>query len=117
MMSGIPAPLYHYGSYIIPSVLRALSDIPAINISTAFWLPFGAILSGLGAFVFGNGLWGKREGVACALIIALIAGSIHVRLWSRIFQLPLPRSNRGCSILRGSNSRSWIELGRAGHSR
>ncbi|MGP8284363.1 MAG: hypothetical protein ACLQT6_16830, partial [Desulfomonilaceae bacterium] len=72
MMSGIQAPLYHYGSYIIPSVLRALSDIPAINISTAFWLPFGAILSGLGAFALGNGLWSKTEGVACALVIALL---------------------------------------------
>ena len=71
MMSGIPAPLYHYGSYIIPSILRAVSDIPAINISTAFWLPLGAILSGLSAFALGNGLWSKREGVACALIIAL----------------------------------------------
>ncbi|MHB8205354.1 MAG: hypothetical protein ACYDHG_16850, partial [Desulfomonilaceae bacterium] len=72
MMSGIPAPLYHYGSYIIPSVLRALSDIPAINISTAFWLPFGAILSGLGAFALGNGLWSKMEGIACALVIVLL---------------------------------------------
>ncbi len=71
MMSGIPAPLYHYGSYIIPSILRAVSDIPAINISTAFWLPLGATMSGLGAFVLGNGLWSKREGVACALIIVL----------------------------------------------
>ena len=72
MMSGIQAPLYHYGSYIIPSILLAMSDIPAINVSTAFWLPLGAILSGLGAFVFGNGLWGRREGIACALITVLL---------------------------------------------
>ncbi len=71
MMSGIPAPFYHYGSYMIPSVLRAVSNIPAINISTAFWLPLGGILSGLGAFVLGNGLWGKREGMVCALTVTL----------------------------------------------
>ena len=72
MMSGILVPLYHYGSYLIPSVLRALSDIPAINISTAFWLPFGSILSGLGAFVLGAALWRKMEGIACALVIVLL---------------------------------------------
>ncbi|MGC8602622.1 MAG: hypothetical protein ACP5VS_02905, partial [Desulfomonilaceae bacterium] len=72
MMSGVPIPLYHYGSYMVPSVLRAASDIPAINISTAFWLPFGAILSGLGAYVLGNGFWGKREGIASVLAIVLL---------------------------------------------
>lgn len=72
MMAGIPAPLYHYGSYMIPSIFRAVSDIPAITISTAFWLPLGAILSGLGAFVLGNSLWGRREGIACALVIVLL---------------------------------------------
>jgi hypothetical protein len=72
MMSGIPAPLYHYGSYMLPSVLRAVSDLPAINISTAFWLPLGAILSGIGAFVLGNCLWGRKEGMACALTITLL---------------------------------------------
>ncbi|MFA6224509.1 MAG: hypothetical protein WC647_19600 [Desulfomonilaceae bacterium] len=72
MMSGIPAPFYHYGSYMIPSVLRAVSYVPAINISTAFWLPLGGILSGLGAFVLGNGLWGKKEGISCALMITLL---------------------------------------------
>lgn len=73
MMAGIPAPMYHYGSYVVPSVLRAaVSDTPAINISTAFWLPLGAILSGLGAFVLGNSLWGKREGIVSAFVIVLL---------------------------------------------
>jgi hypothetical protein len=71
MMSGIPAPFYHYGSYMIPSALRAVTNIPAINISTAFWLPLGGILSGLGALVLGDGLWGKREGMVCALTVTL----------------------------------------------
>ncbi len=71
MISGIPAPFYHYGTYMIPSVLRAISNIPAINISTAFWLPLGGMLSGMGAFVLGNGLWGRKEGIVCALIITL----------------------------------------------
>jgi hypothetical protein len=72
LMSGIPAPLYHYASYMFSSLLRAVSDLPAINIATAFWLPFGGILSGLGAFVFGNSMWGKKEGIVSALAITLL---------------------------------------------
>lgn len=72
MMSGIPAPLYHYASYIFSSLLRSMTDVPSINISTAFWLPFGGLISGIGAFVFGNLMWGKKEGLFCALAITLL---------------------------------------------
>lgn len=69
---GIPAPMYHYLSYIFSSILRGVSNLPSINVATAFWLPFGGLLSGLGAFVFGNSMWGKKEGILCALAITLL---------------------------------------------
>ena len=72
LLYGISAPLYHYGSYMMSVVLRAASEIPAINISTAFWLPMGAILSGLAAFALGNGLWGKKEGIAACVAVTLL---------------------------------------------
>ena len=72
LLYGISAPLYHYGSYMMSVVLRAASEIPAINISTAFWLPMGAILLGLAAFALGNGLWGKKEGIAACVAVTLL---------------------------------------------
>ncbi|MFH0960743.1 MAG: hypothetical protein V1897_18820 [Pseudomonadota bacterium] len=72
LICGISAPLYHYGSYMMSVVLRAVDAIPAINISTAFWLPMGAILSGLAAFALGNSLWGKKEGIAACVAVTLM---------------------------------------------
>ncbi len=72
LICGISAPLYHYGSYMMSVVLRSVDAIPAINISTAFWLPIGAILSGLAAFALGNSLWGKKEGIAACVAVTLM---------------------------------------------
>jgi hypothetical protein len=72
IFSDLPAPLYHYASYIFSSLLRSVSDLPCINISTAFWLPLGLLISGIGAFVFGDLMWGKKEGILCALAIILL---------------------------------------------
>ena len=72
LVCGISAPIYHYGSYMMSVVLRSVDAIPAINISTAFWLPMGAILSGLAAFALGNSLWGKKEGIAACVAVTLL---------------------------------------------
>ncbi|MGC8659929.1 MAG: hypothetical protein ACP5U1_12730 [Desulfomonilaceae bacterium] len=72
LMSGVSLPPYHYGSYMFAVVVRSLTDISSINISTAFWLPLGAILSSLGAFALGNGLWGNKAGIACAFAISFL---------------------------------------------
>jgi hypothetical protein len=72
LICGFSAPLYHYGSYMMSVVLMAITDIPAINVSTAFWLPMGAILSGLAAFALGNSLWGKKEGLVSCVAVTLM---------------------------------------------
>ncbi len=72
LICGISAPLYHYGSYMMSVVLRAVDATPAINISTAFWLPMGAILSGLAAFALGNSLLGEKEGIVACVAVTLM---------------------------------------------
>lgn len=75
LMAGIPSPCYHYGSYMMPVILRAVTDIPAINISTSFWLPLGAIFSGLAAFTLGKTFFGVRGGFAACAFVCLMPDS------------------------------------------
>lgn len=51
-LSGVPAQAYHFGSYMVPAALDALTSTKAIEAYAAFQLPFGLLLMGLAAYVF-----------------------------------------------------------------
>ncbi len=50
-LAGVPAAAYHVASYMLPAALDALTPTTALDAVAAFQLPFGLVLSGLGAYV------------------------------------------------------------------
>ncbi|MFH0994393.1 MAG: hypothetical protein V1844_02725 [Pseudomonadota bacterium] len=67
-MSGESLPLYHYGSYIVPSIISSLCDIPSLQIATSFYPVFGMVLTGASMVVLAS-LVTNSIGVALALLI------------------------------------------------
>jgi hypothetical protein len=67
-MSGEPMPIYHYASYIIPSIISSLGNIPSLQIATSFYPVFGMILTGASMALLGN-LMTDSLGVLLALFI------------------------------------------------
>ena len=51
-LSGVPAQAYHFGSYMMPAALNALTPTSAMDAYAAFQLPFGLLLMGMAAYVF-----------------------------------------------------------------
>jgi hypothetical protein len=71
-MSGVSAPIYHFASYISAATLSALSGTSAINVYSAFLLPFGIFLTGMAAFSLVSSFWGKWPGFAATVAIVIM---------------------------------------------
>lgn len=71
-LSGQPASLYHYASYIMPSELNALTATSAYQSFTSFLTPFGLLLSGLAAFVLVRYIFGAWAGFAACVALFIV---------------------------------------------
>jgi hypothetical protein len=76
LVMGVHLPLYHYASYMFPAAISGMSGLPALAIATSFWVLFGFICMGLGAYVLGVTLAG-RAGLAGAAAIFLLPDASH----------------------------------------
>ena len=78
-------PLYHYASYMLPAALCSLTGIPALVAATAFWVPFGFILLGLGAYALGSVLGGRLCGTGSAAMLLAVPSASHYGLENPYF--------------------------------
>jgi hypothetical protein len=71
-MSGAPARLYHYASYVTPALLKQASGIPAFTAYTGIMVPMGVFFTGLGAYTLIASFWGRWAGVAACMALLLL---------------------------------------------
>lgn len=67
--AGEPAKFYHYGSYMLPALLFGSGLAEGLDVTTAFWSPFGLLLLCLALFSLARLLWG---GTIALLAMALV---------------------------------------------
>ena len=71
-MSGAPARLYHYASYLTPALLKQASGISGFTAYTGIMVPMGVFFTGLGAYTLIASFWGKWAGVAACVALLLL---------------------------------------------
>ena len=71
-MAGMPLRLYHYASYMMPSVASSLTGLSAYNIFASLLIPLGIFLSGLAAFSLATTFWGTWAALAGTASIVLL---------------------------------------------
>ncbi|HEX7597423.1 MAG TPA: hypothetical protein VF518_04360 [Polyangia bacterium] len=76
-MSGVPARLYHYASYVTPGLLKQASGIPAFTAYTGLMVPMGIFFTGLGAYTLIASFWGSWAGVAACAALLLLPDGAH----------------------------------------
>ena len=64
--------LYHYGAFILPSVLESLLNIPGLPLATSFLLPFGLLVGLLGINALSNRLFKNDNGYLAVFFIAFV---------------------------------------------
>lgn len=70
-MSGAPVHPYHFGSYIFPATIVAITSISSLEAFASFYVPFGLLLTALASYSLLSSLFGKWPGVASGLILML----------------------------------------------
>lgn len=71
-LAGIPKPLYHYASYMLPAALAAPLDQPGLPLATSLWVPIGVLTLAGGALALGTALAGSAGGVAALLALFVL---------------------------------------------
>ena len=71
-MSEVPAPIYHFASYISAAAVSAVTGTPAINVYSSFQLPIGIFLTGLAAFSLAASIWGGWPALAAVVAVVLL---------------------------------------------
>ncbi len=71
-MSGVPAPIYHFASYISAAAVSGLTGANAIDVYSSFMLPFGIFLTGLAAYSLIASFWGGWPALTASLTIVLV---------------------------------------------
>ncbi|MEP7071697.1 MAG: hypothetical protein ABI839_04870 [Verrucomicrobiota bacterium] len=61
---GLPAIVYHYGSYSLPLLVAKIGNVSCYDAVVGFWAPFGSFLVSLSAYSLGRSFWGQRAGLA-----------------------------------------------------
>ncbi len=70
--TGQPLSFYHFGTYMIPAGLSALTVTTPYQAFTSFLLPFGLVLSGMAAYTFTKKFWGPWAGFGACVALLLI---------------------------------------------
>ncbi len=70
-ITNLPAPLYHYVSYLFPAGLASFGSLSSYDAVVSFWTPLGTFLTGLAAYVLAASFGGRIAGL-CALISLLV---------------------------------------------
>jgi hypothetical protein len=71
-MAGIPARLYHYGSYMTPALIGEASGLRSYAAFAGVLAPMGVFFTGLGAYALFGSFWGRWPGLAAATALMLL---------------------------------------------
>jgi hypothetical protein len=71
-MAGVPARLYHYGSYMTPALIREASGLGSYAAFAGILAPMGVFFTGLGAYALFGSFWGRWPGLAAAAALMLL---------------------------------------------
>lgn len=83
LMAGQPVPLYHYGSYMVASLLCRLTGLDAYSLTTGWYAPIALVLTGLAAWSLGSSLLGAAGGLAAVFGTMLIPDPSYYSLGNR----------------------------------
>lgn len=72
LLSGAPAPMYHYASYAMPAAVLVFTRSSAYEVLASFMLPFGIFLTGIAAFSLTASIWGAWPGLAATIAVILL---------------------------------------------
>lgn len=71
-LADVPAPFYHYASYLLPAALAVPLDLPGLPLATSFWLPLGFLSMCAGAYALGDDLAGAPGAVSALGAITVL---------------------------------------------
>jgi hypothetical protein len=71
-LAGMPAPIYHFASYLSSAAMSALAGTPAIAVYSSFQLPLGIFLTGLAAYCLISQFFGIWPGVVATVAVTLV---------------------------------------------
>jgi len=71
-MYGASIAPYHYGSYMLPSLVSYLGDVPPIQLATTLFPTLGIFLTGISVLVLANAVGGPRAGLAAVTLLLLL---------------------------------------------
>lgn len=71
-MAGVPARLYHYGTYLAPALIRQASGIGSYAAFAGILAPLGVFFTGLGAYALFGSFWGRWPGLASTAALLLL---------------------------------------------
>ena len=71
-LSDSAAQVYHFATYLTVAAISGLADVPAIAAYSSLLLPFGILLTGLGAFSLMASVLGAGPALAAAAAVVLI---------------------------------------------
>lgn len=83
--AGAALPFYHYGSYMVPAALCAVSHMPALVSTTVLWTLLGFLMFGLGVAFLGGALGGEAAGIAAVIAVLLVPDAAHYGLENPFF--------------------------------
>ena len=83
LLAGQPVPLYHYGSYMITSLLCRLTGLDAYSLTTGWYAPMALVLTGLAAWSLGASLLGTAGGLGAVFATMLIPDASYYWLGNR----------------------------------
>lgn len=71
-MSGVPAQIYHFASYISAAGVSAATGTAAIDVYSSFQLPFGIFLTGIAAYSLAASIWGGWPALGAVIAVVLL---------------------------------------------
>lgn len=84
LSSEIPFRLYHYASYLIPSLLAKVSGLNSFEVYAGLLVPLGLVLLCFSAYLIASLIFGSWAGLFAAMALFLLPDAFH-QGWGNLF--------------------------------
>jgi hypothetical protein len=84
LSSEIPFRLYHYASYLIPSLLAKVSSLNSFEVYAGLLVPLGLVLLCFSAYLIASLIFGSLAGLFAAMALFLLPDAFH-QGWGNLF--------------------------------
>jgi len=84
LSSEIPFRLYHYASYLIPSLLAKVSGLNSFEVYASLLVPLGLVLLCFSAYLIASLIFGSCAGLFAAMALFLLPDAFH-QGWGNLF--------------------------------